>query len=156
MRPAQVIKQVTNNPNPASALRGWQLMCVLLVCASPSDDLRPYMLSVCDAAAAEPALGGVARCRVAARASAVRLLDRPPFTLALRPCARRSYAVHLLREMAGVPQRTEMPSPLELDAIAARTPLLVRVCVRAHRPAPARGRFCRTASRVCVCAQLPS
>ncbi len=47
-------------------------------------------------------------------------------TLSMLLC---SYALLLLREMQFVPRRTEMPAPLELEAITAQSPLLVRVCV---------------------------
>ncbi|KAL1673920.1 hypothetical protein EV122DRAFT_293784 [Schizophyllum commune] len=41
----QVIKQLTGNPNPESAFRGWQLICVLLITFPPSKNFESYLRS---------------------------------------------------------------------------------------------------------------
>ncbi|KZT04600.1 uncharacterized protein LAESUDRAFT_657523 [Laetiporus sulphureus 93-53] len=41
----QVMKQLTNNPNPESIFRGWQLLCVLLITFPPSKDFEPFVRS---------------------------------------------------------------------------------------------------------------
>ncbi|KEP51455.1 Rho GTPase-activating-like protein [Rhizoctonia solani 123E] len=41
----QVVKQLTDNPSPESAFRGWQLLCVLLVTFPPSKNFEGYLRS---------------------------------------------------------------------------------------------------------------
>lgn len=41
----QVMKQLTRNPNPESAFRGWQFLCVLLISFPPSKDFETYLQS---------------------------------------------------------------------------------------------------------------
>ncbi|KAG8685589.1 hypothetical protein FRC09_014658, partial [Ceratobasidium sp. 395] len=41
----QVVKQLTDNPNPESTFRGWQLLCVLLVTFPPSKNFEGYLRS---------------------------------------------------------------------------------------------------------------
>lgn len=41
----QVLKQLTGNPNPESAFRGWQLICVLLITFPPSKTFETYLRS---------------------------------------------------------------------------------------------------------------
>ncbi|KAG8936973.1 hypothetical protein FRC03_000245 [Tulasnella sp. 419] len=39
----QVVKQLSNNPNPESTFHGWQLLCVLLVTFPPSKNFEAYL-----------------------------------------------------------------------------------------------------------------
>ncbi|MES1913827.1 MAG: hypothetical protein MHM6MM_005980 [Cercozoa sp. M6MM] len=44
---AQLLKQLTNNPNEQSLVQGWRLLCLGLACFQPSEQMSPYVCSFC-------------------------------------------------------------------------------------------------------------
>ena len=116
--------------------RARQLMCVILAAFMPSDELRPYVASLCDTMTGEGKLAAFAKCARPLPPSRPPAVYRRPAHGPSRvvnhitmPRARR-YAAQLLEAMRECPPRTEMPSPLELEAIMAMSPLLCRVYAR--------------------------
>ena len=43
----QIMKQVTNNPDPVSTVRGWQLLAICAGTYPPSKEFNPYMMYFC-------------------------------------------------------------------------------------------------------------
>ena len=57
----QLIKQTTNNPNPESLKRGWQLFGICSGAFPPSKEFEPFLLTHCQRNAKHPEVGTYAK-----------------------------------------------------------------------------------------------
>jgi hypothetical protein len=57
----QIIKQTTENPDPNSAQRGWQLMAIAAGTYPPSREFEPYLMYYCEEHKDDPVVGDLAR-----------------------------------------------------------------------------------------------
>lgn len=94
----QLIKQTTNNPSPASDLKGWQLIAICAGAFPPSKDFEPYLLSYCDKHKDDKTLGGYAK-----------------------------YAIGRIVKSSVLGPRREIPTAIEVEAVKNMHPVAIRV-----------------------------
>jgi hypothetical protein len=95
-----IMKQLTKNPSPASVEKGWALMSVFTGAYAPSVDLTPVVAAFC----AEGAANGAGKAATYA-----------------------AYAAGRLSKTVNMTARTETPSEVELAAVMAMKPVLLKV-----------------------------
>eukprot|EP00937_MAST-01D_sp_MAST-1D-sp2_P002590 g2590.t1 len=95
----QLCKQTTNNPNPESDEKGWQLFTLCLSTFPPSQEFKPYLYTYWDEAKeTEGYVGEYA-----------------------------SYLLERLEKMCRMGPRREVPTAIEMDAVRMRKPVIIRV-----------------------------
>jgi len=95
----QIIKQVTNNPDPTSTSRGWQLMAIAAGTYPPSREFKPYLMYYCELHKNDPdGIGDLAR---GVQMRIKRIMDQGP--------------------------RVNVPTDVEIEAVKHSTSVIMRV-----------------------------
>lgn len=94
----QIIKQTTNNPNPESCVKGWQLMAIAAGVYPPSAEFEPYLMYYCQQHVDHPNYGPLAR---SVQKRIRRIMEQGP--------------------------RVNVPTDVEIEAVKDGKPVIMRV-----------------------------
>jgi myosin VIIa len=96
----QICKQSTNNPDPQSTEKGWQLLMMCLAIFPPSSDLMPHLMAYCAAALTSevPNVAGYAEI-----------------------------CLHRIPKICRLGPRREMPTKIELEALRRGGTVVLRI-----------------------------
>lgn len=96
----QIVKQTTNNPDPNSCEKGWQLMMICLAIFPPSSDLMPHLMAYCGAniSSEVPNVSGFAEI-----------------------------CLHRIPKICRLGPRRELPTKIELEALRRGGTVVIRV-----------------------------
>jgi len=147
----QILKQLTDNPSPESTAKGWALLGACLATFPPSDALAPAVRTFCSLEAevavaaaavdhADDGRGAREEHEEAGDASAKSSSSTAnPASTKKTPPPAAEYCLAKLAKIVASGARRELPTPAELEAIARRATVPVRVFFAdgAHVDAPA-------------------
>ena len=118
---AQIVKQLTGNPDAESVKAGWQLMGVACGAISPSKDFQPYLEAFIASHIAGRGGGGAGGGGAGASSAAAAAAAAPGIS------ELAAFALARLRRVSSMPPRVEVPVLAEIEATRACAPVLFRV-----------------------------